>query len=216
MSRRSELRRAVAGMAAVLAAWLLIPATGAAAAPAVEHATQAVAALPAADTGAAALPAAYRVNITMQAQEKTNWCWAAAGNTIAAWHGVKVTQNHFCALAKNRSTSSACPNDQAHLGEVQNALRKLNFTSPGQYLSNTLTYTTIQQQTAANQPVETRIGWSSGGGHMHVLYGYDTTKSWVYWGDPWQSSNRYNWATYNYYRSNSSFTWTHTLSGIRR
>lgn len=209
MSRRSELRRAVAGMAAVLASWLLVPVPGAFAAPAtIEQAAH--------TQSAAALPAAYRVNITMQAQEKTNWCWAAAGNTIAAWHGVSVSQNHFCALAKNRATSSACPNDQAHLGEAQNALRKLNFTNPGQYLSNTLSYAAIQQQTAANQPIETRIGWQSGGGHMHVLYGYDTTKSWVYWGDPWQSSNRYNWATYNYYRNNSSFTWTHTLTGIRR
>ncbi|MBP2474573.1 hypothetical protein JOF53_003445 [Crossiella equi] len=213
MSRRSALNRVVGGLASVLAAWLIVPAA-AAAAPAPN--TAPVSDTQVATLQAAALPASYRVDISMQAQQQTNWCWAAAGNTIAAWHGVSITQNNFCALAKNRSTSANCPNDQAHLGEVQNALRKLNFTNPGSYLSNTLTYATIQQQVAADQPIETRIGWSSGGGHMHVLYGYDTTKNWVYWGDPWGSSSRYNWGTYAFYRSNSQFTWTHTLTGIRR
>src|SRR5437764_1464923 len=53
------------------------------------------------------------------------------------------------------------------------------------------------------------------GGHSHVLYGYDTSRDWVYWGDP-GPAKRYNWSTYGYYTHNSSFTWTHTLTGIAR
>ncbi|WP_026422413.1 papain-like cysteine protease family protein [Actinokineospora inagensis] len=152
----------------------------------------------------------------MQSQQQTNWCWAASGASIAAWHGSSVTQNTFCALAKNRSTSSQCPNDQADLSQVQNAFYRLGFSYPGSYVYNTISYASIKSQLDANQPVETRIGWKSGGGHMHVLYGYDSTKSWVYWGDPWPDNYRYNWATYTYYVNNSSFAWTHTLTGIKR
>ncbi|WP_436493764.1 papain-like cysteine protease family protein [Actinokineospora sp. HUAS TT18] len=161
-----------------------------------------------------AVAATASFSFTMQAQEKTNWCWSASGVSIAGHHGYSVSQNTFCALAKNRSTAYACPNDQADLAQVRNAFYKLGFPSPGSYIYNYLTYSAIQTQLNAERPIETRIGWKSGGGHMHVLYGYDSAKSWVYWGDPWPSSYRYNWATYNYYVNNSSFAWTHTLTGI--
>ncbi len=48
------------------------------------------------------LRAANRLNITMQAQQKTNWCWSAAGNTIATWMGKNYSQNQFCNAAFNR------------------------------------------------------------------------------------------------------------------
>ncbi|HVK24889.1 MAG TPA: papain-like cysteine protease family protein [Actinokineospora sp.] len=161
-----------------------------------------------------AVAATASFSFTMQAQEKTNWCWAASGVSIAGHHGYSVSQNTFCALAKNRNTSYACPNDQADLAQVRNGFSKLGFPSPGSYIYNYLTYSAIQTQLNAERPIETRIGWKSGGGHMHVLYGYDSAKSWVYWGDPWPDNYRYNWATYNYYVNNSSFAWTHTLTGI--
>ena len=34
---------------------------------------------------------------------------------------------------------------------------------------------------------------------MHVIYGYDDASSWVYWGDPWPSNGRYNWASHGWY-----------------
>ncbi|WP_026360836.1 papain-like cysteine protease family protein [Amycolatopsis nigrescens] len=161
------------------------------------------------------IPGAHRADISMQAQQKDQWCWAAAGNTIAAFHGSSVTQTKFCQLAHNESGSD-CRNNQGTLADPQRAFGKLGFASPGNYLNGRVNYSTVQSQTGNDQPIETRIGWSSGGGHMHVLYGYDTSKNWVYWGDPWPSSDRYNWATYSYYTSNGSFTWTHTLTGIAR
>ncbi len=164
----------------------------------------------------AASAATAQFAFTMQAQQQSNWCWAASGTSLAVSHGVSVSQNSFCALAKNRSTSYQCPNDQADLAQVRNGFSKLGFASPGTYVYNTISYPAVQAQLTAAQPVETRILWKSGGGHMHVLYGFDTAKSWVYWGDPWPDNYRYNWGTYAYYVNNSSFAWTHTLTGIRR
>ncbi|WP_369363104.1 papain-like cysteine protease family protein [Streptomyces sp. CG4] len=160
-----------------------------------------------------AVSAAKRLNITMQAQQNSNWCWAASGNTIASWFGRNYTQNQFCDAAFNRPQGSTCGNWQAALDDVQNALDWMGI-NPGTYVSGYLRYATVQKEINADRPVETRIEWNSGGGHMHVLYGYDTSANQVYWGDPWPSNYRYNWGDYDYYVNNNSFTWTHSLYGI--
>ncbi|MEV7728191.1 papain-like cysteine protease family protein [Streptomyces sp. NPDC087917] len=165
-----------------------------------------------ADPTASAL-ASKRLNLTMQAQQKTNWCWAAGGNTIATWFGRSYSQNQFCNAAFNRQQNTECPNNQANLGNVQTALRWAGINS-GSYVTGWLQYSTVQTEINADRPVETRIQWSNGGGHMHVLYGYDTANSWVYWGDPWPSSDRYNWASHAWYVNNSTFSWTHSLYRI--
>ncbi|WP_197364241.1 papain-like cysteine protease family protein, partial [Streptomyces clavuligerus] len=164
----------------------------------------------AADRGALAWK---RLDIAMQAQLKTNWCWSAAGNTIATYYGRTYSQNQFCNAAFNRQQGTECPNNQATLGNVQTGLRWAGI-SPGSYINNWLRYSAVQTEINADRPVETRIQWSSGGGHMHVIYGYDDANSMVYWGDPWQTSTRYNWASHAWYVNNNSFSWTHSLYRI--
>ena len=61
----------------------------------------------------------------------------------------------------------------------------------------------------------TRIGWTSGGGHMMDIIGYDSSDSTIEYYNPWPDDPRYNYSTYNWYRSNSQFTWTHSLYRIR-
>ncbi|MCC2279248.1 C39 family peptidase [Streptomyces sp. ET3-23] len=160
-----------------------------------------------------ALLASKQLNISMQAQQKSNWCWAGSGNTIATWFGRNYSQNQFCNAAFNRQQGTTCPNNQATLGNVQNALDWAGINS-GSYVSGWLRYSTVQTEIDNNRPIETRIQWSSGGGHMHVLYGYDNSNSWVYWGDPWPSSDRYNWASHDWYVNNDQFSWTHSLYRI--
>ncbi|MFB6580322.1 papain-like cysteine protease family protein [Streptomyces sp. NPDC056402] len=167
----------------------------------------------AAEVGTDSALAAKRLNITMQAQAKTNWCWAAGGNTIATWFGRNYSQNQFCNAALGRQQGSECPNNQATLGNVQTGLRWAGI-DPGSYVNGWLQYSTVQTEINADRPIETRIQWSNGGGHMHVVYGYDTASSWVYWGDPWPSSDRYNWASHAWYVNNSTFSWTHSLYRI--
>ncbi|QTZ91360.1 papain-like cysteine protease family protein [Streptomyces auratus] len=162
---------------------------------------------------AAALRTANSLGISMQAQENTNWCWAGSGNTIAAWYGKNYSQNQFCNAAFQRQQGTSCPNDQATLGNVQNAFAWMGINS-GSYVSGSLGYGTVRSEIDAGRPMETRIQWSSGGGHMHVLYGYDTERNWVYWGDPWATNNRYNWGDFDYYVNGSSFSWTHSLYRI--
>ncbi|MFD7495712.1 papain-like cysteine protease family protein [Streptomyces sp. NPDC059832] len=195
-------------MAALAAALLAVPTASATAA---QHPTPAATARSA--TVGSSLAATQRLNITMQAQEKTNWCWAASGNTVATWFGRNYSQNQFCNAAFGRAQGYECPNSQATLGNVQDGLHWAGI-NPGSYVTGWLRYPTVQAELAAGRPVETRIQWSAGGGHMHVLYGYDDANSWVYWGDPWPSSNRYNWASHAWYVNNNEFSWTHSLYRI--
>ncbi|NBH06438.1 hypothetical protein GTY80_24750 [Amycolatopsis sp. SID8362] len=177
-------------------------------------ATAAAVALQAPATAAAART---DLGITMQAQQKDQWCWDASGNTIADFWGYSLTQTRFCQIAHNESGSD-CANNQGYLSDQQRVFRYLGFTSAGTYNSNgqTLTFTGIKNQIDAGQPIGTRIGWRSGGGHMHVLYGYDNSNgaTRVEYGDPWPNNSRYNSMNYDTYRSNTQFQWTHTVYGI--
>ncbi|GFE26174.1 papain-like cysteine protease family protein [Streptomyces libani] len=207
-ARRSRRRWLSAAALTTAALTLLTGATVASAAPLTPPAHTTTA-----DTAAAPRFAANRLNISMQAQENTNWCWAASGNTIATWYGRNYSQNQFCNAAFNRQQGSDCPNNQATLGNVQTALNWMGINS-GSYVTGWLRSGTVQSEIDANRPVETRIQWSSGGGHMHVVYGYDTDRNWIYWGDPWATNSRYNWGDFDYYVNGSSFSWTHSLYRI--
>jgi hypothetical protein len=160
------------------------------------------------------VPSTYRDQIVIQAQQKNQWCWAGAGNTIAAYHGAVLSQLRFCQLAHGE-TGRDCANLPGTLADPRRAFARLGFRSPGDYLDRRISYAAVRTQTAAGRPVETRVGYRSGGGHTHVLYGYDTSGGWVYWGDP-GAAKRYHWSAYGFYAHNSSFTWTHTLTGIAR
>ncbi|MFI9718861.1 papain-like cysteine protease family protein [Streptomyces sp. NPDC052396] len=182
-------------------------------------AAAALVAIPAATANAATPQAgtvkAKQLKISMQAQQKDQWCWAASGNTIAAYFHKKYSQNQFCNAAWHRKQGTNCPNNPASLENDQNAFKWMHL-KPGSVFYGYLYGKTIINEINANRPVEARIGWKSGGGHMHVIYGYDRSKGAVYFGDPWPSSRRYNRANYDWYVNNSQFAWTHSLYQIGR
>lgn len=204
-SRRRRLSAAALTAAALTTLTATAPASAAPLAPPAHART--------AGGTAAAPSAANRLGIAMQAQENSNWCWAGSGDTIAAWYGRNYSQNQFCNAAFRRPQGTPCPNDQATLANVQDAFGWMGINS-GSYVSSWLGYDTVRSEIDAGRPMETRIQWSSGGGHMHVIYGYDTERNWVYWGDPWATNNRYNWGDFDYYVNGSSFSWTHSLYRI--
>ncbi|WP_309130903.1 papain-like cysteine protease family protein [Brevibacterium sp.] len=151
--------------------------------------------------------------IETPAQERSNWCWAATGNAVADYFGREYSQNQFCNMAFGRALNSSCPNDQADLGNDQRAFREIGI-APGSYISATISYDTVSDEISHDRPVMTRILWSSGGGHMMNLIGYDRGNSTVRYHDPWPDSQRVNTSTYAWYVKNPQFSWTHTLYRI--
>jgi len=204
MQRKLRTRRLVATAIAVAATGFAVSAPA--------HAAVTTSSTTAAVTRQTA-PTSYYLNIYGQAQEQTNWCWAATGDSVADYFGYNYSQNQFCDMAFGRSTDSTCPNTQATLGNDQQAFSTIGI-NPGRYISGVISYSTLVDQISNNEPVMTRIGWTAGGGHMMVLTGYDTSHSQVQYYDPWPSDSRFNVSTYDWYRSNPQFTWTHTLYGI--
>lgn len=155
---------------------------------------------------------ATTLNINGQAQQKSNWCWAATGDSIASYWGKNVPQNTFCDLAFGRSTNQTCPNSQATLANDQAAFQSLGINL-GTY-TEVVDADTINDEIQSGRPINTRIEWASGGGHMMSIYGYDPDSGALDYYNPWPDSNRYNTATYDWYANNDEFTWTHTLYGI--
>lgn len=172
-------------------------------------------AAPAAAAAPSASPAfaARNLGISMQVQQQDQWCWVASGNTIATYLGHGTDQNTFCDLARGYPTSYQCPNQPGYLSWDQNAFSQLGL-SPGYDAGGAISWSTVTSNIDANHPMETGIGWTSGGGHAEVIYGYDAASQSMYFGDPWPSDTRYNLMSYNAYRSNGQFYWMDTLYNV--
>ncbi|AHH96819.1 putative secreted protein [Kutzneria albida DSM 43870] len=163
---------------------------------------------------AAAPAASKKLNISQQVQQQNQWCWVGSGLTIAKFLGKDqgISQNGFCDLARGYPQGSQCPNQAGQLEWVQRAYQGLGM-NPGQ-VSNPLSFSTVQSQINAGKPIETGIYWTAGGGHAQVIYGYDSSTSSIFYGDPWPSSPRYSQMAYNSYVRNGQFQWGQALYGM--
>ncbi|MFJ8477081.1 papain-like cysteine protease family protein [Kitasatospora sp. NPDC094011] len=149
--------------------------------------------------------------ITMLKQEKSQWCWVASGLTIAQFQGYGSTQADFCSRAQ---PAGGCNNQPATLGDMAKGWSSLGMTHTGTGLNSAASFNQVYTDVKAARPVGARIGWTSGGGHMNVVYGFDTSNSTIAVGDPWPDTTTYTWWNYSDYVSNSSFKWTHSRIGI--
>ncbi|KOV82307.1 papain-like cysteine protease family protein [Nocardia sp. NRRL S-836] len=166
----------------------------------------------AAAAGAAQAESGYD-NIGMYKQEKTQWCWVASGLTIAKYHGLGSTQADFCTRAQ---PYYGCNNQPATLDDMARGWSSLGMARPGSGLSSAASFNQVYTEVKGARPVGARIGWTSGGGHMNVVYGFDTSNNTIAVADPWPDTATYTWWNYNDYVSNNSFKWTHSRIGISR
>ncbi|GHF35232.1 MULTISPECIES: papain-like cysteine protease family protein [Streptomyces] len=162
-------------------------------------------------------PAAQKVlNIGMQKQVRDQWCWDASGLTIANYWGyTKYNQYDFCRLAAQGNSGLDCNNQPATLDDMANGLANMGFRNSGRDLYRNASFSETQNEIANGRPFAVRIGWTSGGGHMNVIYGYDGNSNMIAVGDPWPSTQTYTWWDYSTYAGNNSFRWTHTRTGIQ-
>ena len=99
----------------------------------------------------------------MQEQEKTNWCWAASGNTIATYFGRNNAQNEFCNPAFNRAAGQRVPEQAGDARQRPDGIA-LGRHQPGSYVSGRLHTPTVQTEIDAGRPIESRIQWSRAAG----------------------------------------------------
>ncbi|MEV8530454.1 papain-like cysteine protease family protein [Streptomyces sp. NPDC051211] len=159
-------------------------------------------------------PTSKTLGIDMQKQVRTQWCWDASGVTIAKYWGRNVSQERFCQLAA-QGTWVNCNNQPATLEDMANGLARLGLGNSGRSLYRNASFGESTAEIAAGRPFAVRFGWHSGGGHMNVIYGYDSASNMIAVGDPWQTTQTYTWWNYNTYANNNSFQWTHSRIGIQ-
>ncbi|WP_225839827.1 papain-like cysteine protease family protein [Streptomyces sp. NK08204] len=154
------------------------------------------------------------LNISMQKQVQDQWCWDASGLTIAYYWGyTQYNQYDFCRLA-NKYSGISCNDQPATLDDMAGGLWEMGFRNTGYDLYRNASFSETSNEIAHNRPFAVRIGWTSGGGHMNVIYGYDGATNMIAVGDPWPSTQTYTWWNYNSYVGNNSFNWTHSRIGI--
>ncbi|MEV7023898.1 papain-like cysteine protease family protein [Kitasatospora sp. NPDC093558] len=154
------------------------------------------------------------LDITMQKQVQDQWCWDASGLTIATYWGYRqYNQYDFCRLAQQGRWLD-CNDRPATLDDLANGLSAMGFRNSGHDLNRNASFGEVTNEIANGRPFAVRIGWTSGGGHMNVIYGYDSTSNMIAVGDPWPSTQTYTWWNFNTYVDNGSFQWTHSRIGI--
>ncbi len=146
------------------------------------------------------------LSVPQKYQEKDQWCWAAGSQAVLAFYGVSKTQTE---IAQYGTGGQNIPNylygsDSTHRG-VDMILSYFGGigTTPTE---SALSQSTLTSDINGSKPPVLRWGWDSGGGHIIVAYGTDSST--VYIMDPWYGPtvNTYSWV----YKG-GGHTWTHTL-----
>ena len=148
----------------------------------------------------------------MQAQTQTNWCWAATANSVShyfwpwsTWSQCKIANGE---LGHTDCCHSPVPSDCNVAWYLDRALtRTKNFVS----IAGPASFEQLRDQIDAGKPVGARIGWSGGGGHFMVIYGYNLIggTEYVDIDDPIYGKSHIPLSEFaNHYQG--SGTWTHT------
>lgn len=109
---------------------------------------------------------------SMEVQEQKNWCWAAVSVSVASFYGAHAWTQ--CAVASAEFALSCCGQvmvagcDMAWY--LDKALRRVKHLKLAQAGSET--FSVIQKEIAAGQPLGCHILWSGSGGHFVALGGW--------------------------------------------
>ncbi|WP_445486492.1 papain-like cysteine protease family protein [Niallia sp. 03133] len=164
------------------------------------------------------LAAEKNLSVQNYSQEKSNWCWVAASQIVARYLTGSYTSQ--CTFYKAGKQVSTCSGNLAgsFYSDVARALEKegvytgtVGYTLPPMYM--------ITDEINGGSPLLSRIGWKSTDletGHMLIIYGYNTSGSYVRYVYPKQSTyatdktSQYRISTHSYLEENSSWKLTHT------
>lgn len=156
--------------------------------------------------------ASKQLAFNMQAQTQSNWCWAATATSVSHFYWLWSTWTQ-CAVANNELGRSDCCNSTVPSAcnvpwYLDKALtRTRNFVS----VMGQATFQQVRDEIDAGRPVGARVGWSGGGGHFMVIYGYSFVVGTQYFDidDPIYGKSHLSVSDFssNY---QGSGTWTHT------
>ncbi|UXI70163.1 C39 family peptidase [Tahibacter amnicola] len=179
-------------------------------------------ALVAAAADAAAGDGHRYIPVNLVTQEHSNWCWAGVAVSVLNRYNQSPSQcsvvnwafgiSHACGNSTfNWNNYANSPNGiYGGGGSIQGILNHWGVRSYG--IQNYLRWSTVVTEVNANRPFVMRYGWTGGGGHFIVGYGYNDTSGTqrVAYMNPWPGEG-YTWVNYQWAVRASDHAWTHTL-----
>ena len=122
------------------------------------------------------LPETSMLDTPLKPQETDQWCWAASGQMIMAFHNHDVSQ---CLQANNEFQRNDCCVDSKPSACVRGGwpeFAKYDFDSERLFGTH-LNWDQLREQIACKKtPVAFSWRWLIGGGHMMVVRGYTTSQ----------------------------------------
>ena len=156
-------------------------------------------------------------------QEYSNWCWAGTSQAVLYYYGQYPSQ---CVIANFAWNTTKCCEGSTDFYDRVKGCNKANFLYGGDgsidaILANwgvdsagtdsPMTWTESVTELDNAYPFIMRWGWSTGGGHFLVGYGYISNGSYLEYMDPWPGEG-YTTSLFTYVVSASDHDWTHTLT----
>jgi hypothetical protein len=163
------------------------------------------------------------LNVPECIQEYSNWCWAGSSQAVLAHY---LQYPNQCEIANFAWNKSVCCNGSTDFYDRVYGCNRANFLygSDGSiegilgnwgvdsYGSDTyLSWAECVSELDNSYPFVMRFGWTTGGGHFLVAYGYISSGSYLKYMDPWPGEG-YTTSLYTYVVSSTDHDWTHTLT----
>jgi Papain-like cysteine protease AvrRpt2 len=152
-----------------------------------------------------------RLELGVQRQLQTQWCWAAVSTSIAHYFG--ATDWTQCAVVSEELDEDSCCRNGSSKAcnrpwKLDRALDRVDaFRRKEQGIPDDLDE--VRREIDAGRPVGIRIGWRGGGGHFVVIEGYRNDEYGVAIEDPWHGASDVPLAHLSG-RYQGSGAWTHT------
>jgi len=150
------------------------------------------------------------LELDMQEQSQTQWCWAACGASIGDYYHGQGTYSQ-CGVANLVQAKTTCcenPSGCNQPAKLDDALKAAD--SYQSMVSNSVSFDVLVAQIDANKPVGTRVGWYGGGGHFMAISGYNSKQpKKITIKDPWYGQSVMDYDKYPA-QYNGGGNWTHT------
>ncbi len=106
------------------------------------------------------------LGLTMEQQERTNWCWAAVSVSVRRFRGQTVlTQCQQANLQLGRNSCCADPDSCNLVGRLDRAVL---FESGG-----TMPFDDVRREIDNDRVVAVEVEWAGGGSHFVCIDGYN-------------------------------------------
>lgn len=153
----------------------------------------------------------HRLDFSMQAQQQTNWCWAAVSTSVALFYDPASTWTQ-CAVANGELGRNDCCGTGASgpcnvYGFLGSSLNRVGHLAS--QTGSSSTFATVRAEIDAGRPLGVRTAWSGGGAHFLCIIGYRIYEQMLAVDDPWYGKSDVDYATFSSSYQGSG-SWTHS------